>query len=326
MELICPECKLRLSKAKEDNSYSCERCKLSYPIISGIPSFLREIDSFYEGKFTVVKKNYGFSPSALLFYIYHSISIASSRERFLRKSFKKILPKFNQSTVIHILDLGCGGGWEELTKYGKVTGMDISFKSLTQARMIYDAVIHADASKMPFPDGYFDVVFSTDVLGHIPSNIKDRVLSEIFRVTKKGGFSIHSFECDSESLFYKWAKKYPELYRKYFVEMYGHFGLEPYRNAFARFRAVGFTPVLEAADITKGYLREISSYPIFFDNEFKAHAKTIKALVAICNLLSSQKIIRIITDFLLGFLVPFASLVTPDNHRDSLKIIYKKLE
>lgn len=51
------------------------------------------------------------------------------------------------------------------------------------------------------------------------------LISEIYRVTKKNGVSMHSIECDSNSLFYKWAKKFPDLFKKYFVEMYGHFGL-----------------------------------------------------------------------------------------------------
>lgn len=212
-----------------------------------------------------------------------------------------------------------------MTEFGDVTGVDVSFESLIKAQEVYKSVIHADISKMPFEDEYFDIVFSTDVMGHIPLEEKDRVLSEIFRITHKGGFSFHSLECDSKSLFFKWAKKYPDLYQKYFVEMYGHFGLEPYRDVFKRFRNVGFIPILEATDPTKGYLREVSSYVVFFDNEFKKYSKIIKGLVGICKLLSTQKNIRIIANFIIGFFVPLASSITPESHRDSLKVIYRKL-
>ena len=193
-----------------------------------------------------------------------------------------------------------------------------------QAQGIYDSVFQADVKKMPFPDGYFDIVFSTDVLGHIPSEEKDEVLSEVFRVTRRGGFSIHSFECDSESLLFRWAKAYPELYQKYFVEMYGHFGLEMYETACRRFKNIGFSPISESPDATKGYLRGVSSFIVFFDNEYKDKFTIIKIIVTTCRLFSIHRIIRSMVDFTLGLFVPLANLITPKNHRDSLKVIYRK--
>lgn len=324
MELVCPECKTKLLESTKNEGYNCTSCRSSYPIVKGIPSFLGEVDNFYEGKFAATQKSFDFLPIKILVSVYHAISISSSRQRFIKKAFKKILTNLNKSNSICILDLGCGGGREGLTRFGEVTGIDISFSSLQQAQKVYGSVVHANIGKMPFPDEYFDIVFSTDVMGHVPLEEKDRVLSEIFRVTRKEGFSIHSFECDSESLFYKWAKKYPDLHQKYFVEMYGHVGLECSKEAFKRFRKAGFAPVLEITDPTKGYLRGVQSYVVFFDNELKNHSRIIKSLVGICKLLSTSKIIRIISNFIIGFFTPLASLITPKSHRDSGKVIYKK--
>ena len=177
---------------------------------------------------------------------------------------------------------------------------------------------------MPFPDNCFDIVFSADLVGHVPQERKERVISEIFRVTKPSGFSVHSIESDSKSLFFRWAKRYPALYRKYFIDMYGHVGLEPCKRIYERFRMAGFIPVKEKTDATKGYLREVSSYAIFFDNEYKTCSKGIKILVRTCRLLAVNKVIRSAADFLIGFFVPVAAVLTPKGHRDSVKVIYQK--
>lgn len=323
MKLVCPECKTKLFGPKK-NGYNCTKCGLFYPLVKGIPSFLKESDGFYESKFTATQARHKSLLLRTLIFIYHSVSISSSRERFIKKAFRNVSTNLNKSNLIRILDIGCGGGREELVRFGEVIGIDISLGSLYQAQKVYRGVVQADISKMPFPDEYFDTVFSTDVMGHIPPEKKDGILREIFRVTRKGGFSVHSFECDSKSFFYKWAKKYPNLHQKYFIDMYGHVGLEYSIVAFKRFMDVGFIPVMEAADLTKGYLREVSSYTVFFDNEFRDYSKTIRAFMAICKFLSTQRILRAMSNFVLGFFVPFAALITPKSHRDSAKVIYQK--
>jgi len=323
MQLICPECKIKLLRTANEG-YRCNVCGSFYPVVRGIPSFLTEVDNFYEGRFVATQKNYNLWLIKVLLPIYHAISISSSRERFMKKAFKKASHELKKFDDIRILDLGCGGGREELAKFGEVTGIDVSFKSLIKAKRIYRKVIHANINAMPFEDEYFDIVFSTDVLGHIQLEKKDRVLSEVLRVTRKGGFSIHSFECDSESIFFKWAKTNPDLYQKYFIKMYGHFGLEPHIEVFKRFRDIGFFPIIEVTDPTKGYIREVSSYIVFFDNEYKEFSRVISPLVAVCKLFSSNRYIRIGTNFILGMFVPAASLVTPKNHRDSVKVVYRK--
>lgn len=323
MTFICPKCKLKL--VGKATSILCPKCKSVYPIVEGIPSFLDKEDNFYEGRFTSSRRYHKNLFLKMLFTVYSNISIATSRDRFITKAFKKALFIINKEpNNVRILDLGCGGGRPQLNKFGKVTGIDISFKSLKQAQKIYSTVVHADINALPFPDDCFDITFSLDMLGHIPPEQKNRVLSEIFRVTKRDGFTIHSLECDSKSFFFRWAKKFSQLYQKYFVEMYGHVGLELYQKTCLRFKNIGFVPIIEKPDPTSGYLREISSYAVFFDNEFKTKSRIIKNLVGISKFFSTSQIRRIITDFILGFFIPLAALTTPKSHRDSLKVVYQK--
>ncbi len=92
------------------------------------------------------------------------------------------------------LEVGCGGGLltEEIARMGfKVTGLDISEKSLEVAR------IHASESNLlidyqygtgddlPYQDSTFNAVFCCDTLEHIEN--WDKVISEISRVLMPGG-------------------------------------------------------------------------------------------------------------------------------------------
>jgi ubiquinone/menaquinone biosynthesis C-methylase UbiE len=50
-------------------------------------------------------------------------------------------------------------------------------------------VVHADATDMPFPDGRFSAALSFTMLHHVPSaELQDRLLAEVARVLRPGGF------------------------------------------------------------------------------------------------------------------------------------------
>jgi SAM-dependent methyltransferase len=217
-----------------------------------------------------------------------------------------------------------GGGNQILNNYGYVVGIDLSISSLLNAKRIYREVYHCSASSLPFEDETFDIVFSNQLLGHIPPGMKDKVIEEIYRVTKTGGFSIHTIECDSNAAYFKWAKRYPQLFRKYFIDMYGHYGLELPTENFRRFRAAGFKPIREIAVPSKGYVREIASYSIMFDNEYKSYSKIISILAPIATIIKKNKVVAGVTNILLGFTIPICNFVTPKDHRDSADVLYQK--
>jgi SAM-dependent methyltransferase len=320
--LRCPYCGGKLLFS--GGNLLCSDCKRRFSVKDGIPSFTSYRDKFYEGKFT---ESYSFDKkfnSVILNYfkiIYDMVAVDKSRERFFLKNLSK--ENLNEKNRL-ILDIGCGGGWQDLTKFGKVVGVDISLKSLRNASKYYDFVVHSSILKLPFPDGTFDIVFSADVIGHVHFKYKKRLISEIYRVTKRGGRSIHSIECDSNSLFYKWAKKYPDLFKKYFIDMYGHFGLELPTNVFKRFREAGFIPLIEKADPCRGYLRPIESYIVFFDNEYKNKSFFVKYFISLLNISFRVRFFKHVINFILGFFIPLSDLFTCVNSRDSVKIYLVK--
>jgi len=110
-----------------------------------------------------------------------------------------------------VLDLGCGNGrlYESL-KNTNYTGLDISEKLISIAKEKYPNVNFqvGDALNLPFPNNYFDKIYSIAVLHHIPSRkLRIKFLKEAKRVLKENGELIISV----------WKKNYNPLLLKYTI-------------------------------------------------------------------------------------------------------------
>lgn len=94
-----------------------------------------------------------------------------------------------------ILDLGCGDGslMESLSmgKKWKVTGVDIFPKSAEQARekRVYEKVIFGDvldvAKKLASKKQFFDVVFCSQVMEHLPREKGEKLLGIVDSLARK---------------------------------------------------------------------------------------------------------------------------------------------
>jgi ubiquinone/menaquinone biosynthesis C-methylase UbiE len=91
-----------------------------------------------------------------------------------------------------ILDLPCGTGRVSqllAERSFRVVGADISPNMIrTRQEKIEDRVdlVVCDAEKLPFKDGAFDCVVSLRLMGHIPPEIRAKILEEMRRVTGDG--------------------------------------------------------------------------------------------------------------------------------------------
>jgi hypothetical protein len=114
--------------------------------------------------------------------------------------------------------------------------VDLSEACATAARRNgYDMTCTARLSALPFAQTAFDYVVSLDVLGHVAFEEKDSVLSEIRRVLRPDGVTMHGIECVDRVLQKDYDEMSSEELRR-FVEIDGHVGLEEEDEHEARFK------------------------------------------------------------------------------------------
>jgi len=104
-----------------------------------------------------------------------------------------------------ILDVGCGKGFL-LYDFTKVVpdlelhGIDISEYAIANAKdEIKDCLQVGNATSLPYPDNYFDFVFSINTLHNLPCYDLDKALREIERVSKKNKYiCVESYRNEEE--------------------------------------------------------------------------------------------------------------------------------
>jgi SAM-dependent methyltransferase len=223
--LVCPDCRTPLDHRAD--TLGCARCGCDYPVVNGVPRFAAE-DPFYRNEMRWAQPDR---------------STGGLRNWLVRK--QRFFVRRLAGRGGALLDLGCGGGWA-LFANGRVSvGVDIAQRSLEAARTIYSLTVAAHWTKLPFPDNSFDTVVSSDVLGHVPFEEKDRVFRELYRVLKPGGRTLHYIEAEGVDPLTRFARRWPASYQKHFIDPEGHVGMERPTAIFARFRKQGFKPIHE---------------------------------------------------------------------------------
>ena len=101
-----------------------------------------------------------------------------------------------------VLDVGAGFGrhaFEAARRGGRVVALDYAADEVVETRATIDAmreageitdddladVLRGDATRLPFPDGSFDVVITSEVLEHIHDDVA--AITEMIRVLAPGG-------------------------------------------------------------------------------------------------------------------------------------------
>ncbi len=112
----------------------------------------------------------------------------ASRTRALNTVLEPLLP---QKPDFLLLDVGCGAGNMilDLSRYGRVKGLEIDPRPVKKARERGFDVEQFDATKpMPFAANTFDAVTALDVIEHTQDDLA--VLADSHRLLKPGGHMI----------------------------------------------------------------------------------------------------------------------------------------
>ena len=173
-----------------------------------------------------------------------------------------------------VLDLGCGAGMLALLKRKHVTlvGVDVSTECAKAARRNgYNATSTALLTRLPFPDHSFDYVVSLDVLGHVAFEEKDAVLTEIKRVLRPDGVTLHGIECTDRAGRQRPEEMSEEELRR-FIEIDGHVGLEEEQEHAARFREffphVAWEPRYTLCLSSEEFIKQADKYGLPFEDDF----------------------------------------------------------
>ena len=116
-----------------------------------------------------------------------------------KRQRKKILSFINIQPDENVLDVGCGDGKfavaasQTQSDVGKVTGIDPSGNMIDLAKQrALKAGVDVDfrlgvMENVEFPDNSFDTVVSTIQVHHLPDDLKQIGIKEVYRVLKPGG-------------------------------------------------------------------------------------------------------------------------------------------
>jgi len=181
-----------------------------------------------------------------------------------------------------LLDLGCARGREVFVERAReCVGVDLARPALRDCLEQYALALEGSLLQLPFDDQSFDCVVSSHVFGHIPAESKAAVVSEIARVLRPGGRSLHVVETDCDHRWIAFAKRYPELYQEHLVEPDGHIGMELGDETLERFRAAGLTPTdVWGWDAGRLHPRLMTKW---FDNDLRKHSGELDREVESAN-------------------------------------------
>jgi len=111
------------------------------------------------------------------------------------------LQNASRQKPIRVLDIACGTGHllrmlgAALPDEARLFGVDLSPHYIARAREVLPreldvSLLCDDAEKLPFRDASFDAVTNVFLLHEVPSDVRERVLSEMVRVLRPGGLLV----------------------------------------------------------------------------------------------------------------------------------------
>jgi len=191
--LKCPKCRKAVNL---DEGLKCQSCNYQISVYEDkIYSFFEELDS----------------PDLQLSHqkwdaLYQAGNIETLNkiiDEYKNTYFNDTYYQVNQEKPIEgsiYLEIGCGEfvfGNLIASKCKLIIGVDFSLSALHTAKLLLEKrniknylLIHADINKLPVFDSQIDIIYGGGVIEHFENT--DNILSELYRVLKKGGISFNT--------------------------------------------------------------------------------------------------------------------------------------
>lgn len=181
--ICCPDCHGVISlKNAITNEYEivsgvlfCQRCDVQYPILDGLPVFIKDI-----GKMGRTKKSFGKQWVWQNKKLFERDTIYGLNEIEEIQDFENIFNlKLNNLANKIILDAGCGSGRlttniGKIAKNSTIIGVDIgegarvAYKNSKELENVH--IIQCNLLKLPFKYTLFDYIWSEGVIHHTPNS------------------------------------------------------------------------------------------------------------------------------------------------------------
>ena len=109
-----------------------------------------------------------------------------------------------------ILEVGCnvGHNLKEFTTDFEVHGIDLNSYALEKCKNRFNSFTFQKASltDIPYPDSFFDLVFTRIVLIHVPPEQIQKAMSELLRVSKKWILNLEFYNESEDMIDWKRGK------------------------------------------------------------------------------------------------------------------------
>lgn len=132
---------------------------------------------------------------------------------------------------LKILEVGTNSGNQLAVLQGmgftNLYGIEINEYAIEIAKERFPKLnlIEGSATDIPFKDNFFDLVYTSGVLIHIPQNDLAKVMHEIFRCTKRFIWGYEYFSEKTEEVNYRdnanllWKSDFPNIFRNNFPSL-----------------------------------------------------------------------------------------------------------
>jgi len=146
--------------------------------------------------------------------------------------FTKIFQKLKKHNFKKILEVGCNQGRNliALKNISKAELFAVEPNKLSRESLLKNRIIKEEnvkdslATKLPFSDNIFDLVFTSVVLIHVPENKIKKAIKEIFRVSKNYVLAIEYFSPETNVVKYRGKKNL------LFKRDYGSIYMDSFKN------------------------------------------------------------------------------------------------